>query len=83
MCIAELRRDLRRIAKLPQPLGQSIYIGATYEAGQMRSPYAPTVTRQDVYFGLVAETPLGVVSFGPAIGDDGHRKLVFTLGRFF
>ncbi len=74
---------LRRIASLPQPLGQSIYVGAAYEAGQMRSPFAPAVTRQDVYVGLIAETPLGVISFGPAVGDDGRRKLVFTLGRFF
>jgi NTE family protein len=74
---------LRRIAQLPQPLGQSIYIGAAYEAGQMRSPSAPTVTRQDVYVGIVAETPLGVFTFGPAIGDAGRRKLVFTLGKFF
>ncbi|WP_213804471.1 patatin-like phospholipase family protein [Granulicella sp. dw_53] len=74
---------LRRIAKLPNPLGQSIYIGAAYEAGQMRAPDARTITRQDVYFGIVAETPLGVITLAPAIGDDGHRKFVFTLGKLF
>ena len=74
---------LRRIAKLPNPLGQSIYVGAAYEAGQMHAPNLRTVTRQDVYFGLVAETPLGVVTLAPAIGDDGHRKFVFTLGKLF
>ncbi len=74
---------LRRIAKLPEPLGQSIYIGAAYEAGQMRAPDSRTITRQDVYFGIVAETPLGIITFAPAIGDDGHRKLVFTLGKLF
>ena len=67
---------LRRIASLPEPLGQSIYVGAGYEAGQMRAPGMPTVTRQDFYFGLVAETPLGIITFAPAFGDDGHRKLV-------
>ncbi len=74
---------LRRIASLPSPLGQSIYIGAAYEAGQMRAPDARTVTRQDVYFGIVAETPLGVITLAPAIGDGGHRKFVFTLGKLF
>jgi NTE family protein len=74
---------LRRIASLPQPLGQNIYLGMGYEAGQMRAPDARMVTRQDVYFGVVAETPLGVLTFAPAIGDDGHRKLVFTLGKLF
>jgi len=74
---------LRRIAKLPDPLGQSIYLGAAYEAGQMHAPGTSTITRQDVYFGIVAETPLGVVTLAPAIGDDGHRKFVFTLGKLF
>ena len=74
---------LRRIATMPAPLGQSIYIGGGYEAGQMRAPDANTITRQDVFFGIVAETPLGVVTLTPAIGDDGYRKFVFTLGKFF
>lgn len=73
----------RRIASLPSPLGQSIYVIGTYEAGQMRSPDAATVTRQDVFLGLAAETPLGAITLGPAIGDHDHRKFVFTLGRFF
>ena len=74
---------LRRIAHLPSPLGQSIYLGAAYEAGQMRAPDAGTITRQDVYFGIVAETPLGLITIAPAIGDHGDRKFVFTLGKLF
>ena len=73
----------RRIASLPAPLGQNIYVLGAYEAGQMYSPTTATVTEQDVFFGLAAETPLGAVTFGPAFGDHDHRKLVFTLGRFF
>ena len=73
----------RRIASLPAPLGQNIYVIGTYEAGQMYSPTTSVVTRQDVFFGLAAETPLGAITFGPAIGDHDHRKIVFTLGRFF
>lgn len=74
---------LRRIKSLPAPLGNSLYLGGFYEAGQMRSPDAPTITLQDVFFGLVAETPLGVISIGPAIGTGNERKLVFTIGKFF
>ena len=74
---------LRRIAKLPAPLGQSIYVGLSYEAGQMYAPHTPTITRQDILFGLVAETPLGIITLAPSIGDGGHRKMVFTLGKFF
>jgi NTE family protein len=74
---------LRRVATLPAPLGQSIYVGGGYEAGQIYAPDASTITRQDVYFGIFAETPLGVITLTPAIGTDDHRKLTFTLGKFF
>jgi NTE family protein len=74
---------LRRVAKLPSPLGQNIYLGGGFEAGRIFAPNTPTITRQDVYFGIVAETPLGIITFAPAIGDDGHRKFVFTLGKLF
>jgi NTE family protein len=74
---------LRRIAKLPAPLGQSIYVGGAYEFGQMRAPDAATITRQDIYFGVVAETPFGVFTIGPAIGTNGDFKLNFTIGRLF
>ncbi len=74
---------LRRIAQLPAPLGQSIYVGAAYSVGQMHAPNQQTITRQDVLFGILAETPLGVITIAPAIGTDGHRKFVFTLGKLF
>lgn len=74
---------LRRIAKLPNPLGQSIYLGAAYEYGHIEAPGVPNLNRQDIFFGLVAETPLGVVTLAPAIGTNGERKFVFTLGKLF
>ncbi len=74
---------LHRVAHLPAPLGQSIYFGIGYEAGQVRAPDRETVTRQDVYFGVIAETPLGVITLTPAFGDGGYRKFNFTLGRLF
>jgi NTE family protein len=74
---------LRRIRSLPAPLNTSLFLGGSYEIGQMRAPDAATITRQDVTFGVVAETPLGVISIAPAIGNGGERKLVFTIGRLF
>ena len=74
---------LRRVAELPQPLGQSIYLGVGYEAGQMRSPTAATVTRQDIFFGVFAETPVGVVTLTQSIGNYGEHKFTFTLGKLF
>jgi NTE family protein len=74
---------MRRIAQLPQPLGQNIYLGLGLEAAQIRAPGQPVLNRQDAYFGIVAETPLGVITLAPAIGSNGERKLVFTLGHLF
>jgi NTE family protein len=74
---------LRRMRSLPSPLSNSLYLAGVLEAGQMRSPDGPTVTRGDIFFGIVAETPLGIISIGPAIGNGSERKLVFTLGRLF
>ena len=74
---------LRRIASLPAPLGQNIYVGAGYEYGQMRAPDSLNISRQNVYFGVVAETPLGIITIAPAIGTNGERKFTFTLGRLF
>ena len=74
---------LRRIAQLPQPLGQSFYLGLGLEAARVFNPDAPTITREDAYFGFVAETPLGAITLAPAIGSNGERKLVFTLGKIF
>jgi NTE family protein len=74
---------LREIKSLPAPFGNSLFFGAAYELGQMRSPNGPTITQQDVFFGLVAESPVGVISIGPAFGTSGERKLVFTIGKLF
>jgi NTE family protein len=74
---------LRQVFSLPQPLGQHIYVGGTFEAGQMRSPDGATITSEDVYFGVVAETPLGVITFAPSFGFQGQRKFIFTIGKFF
>ena len=73
----------RRLAQLPQPLGQSIYFGFGAEIGQVRAPDMRTITREDAFIGLFAETPIGVVTLAPAIGSNGERKFVFTLGKLF
>ncbi len=74
---------LHRLAQLPQPLGESIYAGGALELGAIGAPGQPSIYRGDVFFGLVAETPLGVITVGPAVGTNGERKFVFTLGRLF
>jgi NTE family protein len=74
---------LRQIASLPSGLGQGIYLSIAYEAGEMWSPQTPAFLREDVVTGVVAATPLGVITFGGSVGDAGRRKVFFTLGRLF
>jgi NTE family protein len=74
---------MRRIAALPTGLGQGLYGLVGYEAGQVWSPEQRTFLRQDGTVGLVGNTPLGLVTFGASIGDAGHRKVFFTIGRWF
>jgi NTE family protein len=74
---------LRRLAALPTGRGQGVYGILGYEAGEIWSPEASAILRQDGTAGLVAATPFGAISFGVSIGDAGHRKVFFTLGRLF
>ena len=56
---------------------------AGYEAGEVWSPENAAFLREDGLAGLVAATPLGVITFGGSVGDAGRRKIFFTLGRYF
>jgi NTE family protein len=74
---------LRKIASLPSGLGQGIYLTGAYEAGEMWSSEQRAILRQDFVGGVVASTPLGVITFAGSVGDAGRRKAFFTLGRLF
>lgn len=74
---------LRRIAALPTGYGHGLYGIVGYEAGEIWSPEAHAILRQDGTLGLVAATPFGAISIGGSVGDAGHRKVFITLGRLF
>jgi len=74
---------LHRIAALPTGLGQGLYAILAYEGGEVWSPETRAILRQDGVTGLVASTPLGLITFGVSVGDAGHRKVFFTVGRWF
>jgi NTE family protein len=74
---------MHRIAALPTGLGQGLYAALIYEGGEMWSPEARAMLRQDGALGLVANTPIGLVTFGGSVGDAGRRKVFVTLGRWF
>jgi NTE family protein len=74
---------MHRFAALPTGMGQGLYGVFSYEAGEIWSPQANAILRQDGLAGLVASTPIGLFTFGVSVGDAGHRKVFVTLGRWF
>jgi NTE family protein len=74
---------MHRLAALPTGLGQGLYGLVSYEGGEIWSPESKAILRQDGLVGLVANTPLGLFTFGISVGDAGHRKVFVTLGRWF
>jgi NTE family protein len=74
---------LHRIAALPTGMGHGLYTVIGYEAGEIWSPEQHAILRQNGAAGLVASTPLGVITVGGAVGDAGHRKVFIVIGRLF
>jgi NTE family protein len=75
---------IRRLAKLPPFLGDSISLITTYEVGKtFFLPNEPSVPMDGVV-GIVIKTAIGPFEIAGAAGNgDGHRKIFFQLDRFF
>ena len=74
---------VHELFSLPPLLGYKTYFTSAYELGQAQR--APGVSRlpNDGSLGLVAETLIGPLFVGGSVGDSGHRRVYFSLGRFF
>jgi NTE family protein len=74
---------LHDLLTLPPFVGQRVYAVAVYEVGKMFD--APDVSRlpNDGAAGVIAETAIGPLFIGGSIGDTGHAKWFFALGRVF
>ena len=74
---------LRRVAEMPAFIGRGLFLDAHYELAKPYGlPNAPNLPNDGVV-GVIAETVLGPVLIGGSIGDGGHRKWFFQLGRVF
>jgi NTE family protein len=68
---------------LPPLAGKKVYAIATYEFGKMYGFANSSRFPNDVAAGVVAETAVGPLFVGGSVGDSGHRKWFFQLGRVF
>jgi NTE family protein len=74
---------LYELFSLPPLIGRKTYLTSAYEVGQaFRAPGASRLPN-DGSLGLVVETLLGPLFVGGSIGDSGHHRVYFSLGRFF
>ncbi|HEY4011108.1 MAG TPA: patatin-like phospholipase family protein [Acidobacteriaceae bacterium] len=77
---------LRDLVQLPPFLGGKLYFLARIEAGayqQFNVPAYPYRHPVDGAGGLIVNTIFGPVLIGGAIGDAGHQRFFFSLGRVF
>jgi NTE family protein len=74
---------LHNVLTLPPFIGQGVYAVAFYEVGKMFN--APEVSRlpNDGAAGVIAQTAIGPLFIGGSVGDTGHAKWFFALGRVF
>jgi NTE family protein len=74
---------LYELFSLPLLVGHKTYLTSAYEVGQAyRAPGASRLPN-DGSLGLVMETLLGPLFVGGSVGDSGHHRVYFSLGRFF
>jgi len=75
---------LYRLRELSPLLGQNMYLLSGYEVGKAYYQ-GPDVSRlpQNGTVGVLVQTVFGPIFFGGSIGDRGHRRFYFKVGRFF
>jgi NTE family protein len=80
---------LHELLTLPPFVGKKVFVVSSYELGKMYQ-FLPefNLTPESKYpmdfeTGVVAETAFGPLFVGGAVGDSGHQKWFFQLGRVF
>jgi NTE family protein len=74
---------LHDLFTLPPFVGKKIYAIGAYEFGKMYGMPNQSKFPTDGVAGIVAETALGPIFVGGSVGDTGHHKWFFQLGRVF
>jgi NTE family protein len=75
---------LHRVSTLPQFVGKQVYLTGFAEVGKMYGdPFHAPKLSGDFAGGVLAETFFGPILIGGSIGDTGHQKWFFQLGRVF
>jgi NTE family protein len=75
---------LKKVFQLPPFVGKQVYLTGFGEVGKMYGdPFPAPKLSADGVAGAIAVTAIGPVFFGGSVGDTGHAKWFFQLGRVF
>jgi NTE family protein len=74
---------LHDLVTLPPFVGKKVYAIGSYEFGKMYGATNASKFPNDFAAGLLAQTVLGPFFIGGSVGDTGHHKWFFQLGRVF
>ena len=76
---------IRRLKELTPLLGNNVYLVTDYEVGKAYGTLNQSESRlpNDFNAAVLVESFIGPVVFGGSVGDRGHHKFYFQLGRLF
>ncbi|MGC2197293.1 MAG: patatin-like phospholipase family protein, partial [Terriglobales bacterium] len=76
---------IRRLTQLSPFLGNNVYLVTAYEIGKAYDAVNATDSRlpMDVNGAVLVQSFIGPIVFGGSVGDRGHHKFYFQLGRYF
>jgi len=74
---------LHDLLTLPPFVGKKTYVIGTYEFAKMYGFHNESGFPNDVSVGVLAETAVGPFFMGASVGDSGHYKWFFQLGKVF
>ncbi|HXJ04493.1 MAG TPA: patatin-like phospholipase family protein [Candidatus Acidoferrum sp.] len=68
---------------LPPLVGKRVFVIGSYEIAKMYGAPNESKLPNDIAAGILAETVIGPLFVGGSVGDTGHHKWFFQLGRVF
>lgn len=74
---------IHEIGRLFPLMGKNAYFISNYEIAKMYGDPDKTKLPASATAGVIVQTAFGPLFLGGAVGDAGHRKFFFQLGRFF
>ncbi len=74
---------LRHLREMPPFLGTGLYLDAHFELAKVYGPGNVPGVPGDLAAGVIMNTIFGPILVGGSVGESGHRKWFFQLGRVF